>query len=60
LNKPIYYLWTSSFQNLDEVEEQKNKFTKWGFRVVVFKEGTLDINAGLRKLVKNHINDKKI
>ena len=40
----------------EELDTQKNYYRALGFRVVTFQDGdtTLDINEGLRAIIKNH------
>jgi len=56
LTKPTYYLWNSDFQNEDALSKEKEKYTGFGFRVVVYQDGESEnnIHDGLKALIKNH------
>lgn len=53
---PTYYLWKNAAMSDEELDTQKNYYRALGFRVVTFQDGdtTLDINEGLRAIIKNH------
>lgn len=61
MNKPTYYLWRNDFSSQEEFETARKKFTDIGFRVVTFIDGDskADINSAMKKLIKNHWNDKE-
>jgi hypothetical protein len=56
MGKPTYYLWKTKDISEEKIERQKQYWTAFGFRVVIFIDGDneKDINVGLKAIVKNH------
>jgi len=59
LTKPTYYLLQDNYPSLKEYQNAKERYTRMGFRVVTFKGGqnNLDIQQGIKSVIKNHIVD---
>ena len=59
MKKPTYYLWRDDYATQEEYINEKKRYTRMGFRVVTFKGGqnNLDIQQGIKSVIKNHIVD---
>ncbi|WP_373249137.1 hypothetical protein [Mediterraneibacter gnavus] len=59
MSKPTYYLWQNDFSSQEECNLAKEKYTKLGFRVVTYLDGTenKNIHDGLKAVIKNHYNN---
>jgi len=49
------YVWKTNETSEEEIQEQKEYWTKQGYRTVILREGKGDIHEALKKIIKNHI-----
>jgi hypothetical protein len=57
--KPVYYLWKDKDTDLVEFENQKNRFLKAGFKVVIYNNTKDDdkFEEGIIKIIRNHLHE---
>lgn len=50
--KPVYYLFNDG---VTDIETEKKKYSKCGFKVVIITEGKNDMIEGLQYILNNHL-----
>jgi hypothetical protein len=57
--KPIYYLWKDKNTDPAELEKQKNRFLKAGFKVVIYNNTKDDdkFEQGIINIIRNHLHE---
>ncbi|MBS5932396.1 MAG: hypothetical protein KIC94_05925 [Clostridiales bacterium] len=56
--KPIYYLWQNKNTDMEELEREREKYTKAGFMVPIIDNTSDDpnIEEALLNIIKNHLD----